>query len=1002
MFNIRSYRKKYISSVCLFSLLLGEYSIFSSPSFSLSPPSRFEPPALLQYDQKKYTIVDNKNTGFIEAFQEDVAFVYLNCLIGQFLKDISRLSNYGVTDRGLQDKLTEIKNARLDKFIASLKENTGVDFTRFAIEKISLEGSVISLPYRRKDNGNMQILRYWITNGDTQEFPDKISMPSGIKDLNITLEDPAEDKSFSVSRTSSADTIVDKEAVIVNVMERAILNSFYRSYYKKYNRISREAKSHFETRNWQAADKAMKDRHNIYHHCLEALIEQLRKIAGEKITDLTLWDKMRGVYLYETKERYEAQDLAMIYFYSVMRIIFAEAALPVEYPDDRLKLGRRRGTIAYFTYSGEISADAEFVSKILGSYNLRSKFRNKRADAIKAAFIINDALRLRYDTVQIRTVKVLRPMLFRNKHAYIFGKIALGGEKTKEAPFVITLSHPSEGIEIDAVLMDKDDINGLITSTRSNLMGDLQNYREIFGFLNSMVTSKPKPSLYKAFGFDHAAKVELMRELRRFLKINKKKFFEAEGTRGRAMKVFTAKSFPFVFKVILDDSAKDTFKGPEHVISQYRKVRETDRIGRMLDYMALHNVMFDRSSFEDGLLEDIVKECGNTVRLEKDKVIFKHIFVQGRTTPLDVYLSDPLIPEEQKRRAMVDFGRCIKELAMGGTFVADLLRKNYGIGKSGKVLLYDYDDVGDISDFNFREIPPARDYNEEMLPIEERVSVAPGDEFPEEYKNALVPVQYKKVFDLHHQDIYTVEFWQQAQRETKSGDYFESMSYPNDARIEDYKAAREKRLDDKIVGRGRILAEDFINKFVDFASAANNKGEAVVLGLDTTWIPGGSGSFPLTNELSRIPEYLQKRGLNNVYFVRGEGDCVATAILKIKETDGRVRFSNIIVLGNMPIINSEEFSNLKGDTAEDSALLIGINPIDFKYISSVPILEMYLLAIALNSGTDPSQLDQDHIVIDADSKHRPRIYVFTPIKPYNVEQFRTIYDLQIKIIKTLA
>jgi len=201
--------------------------------------------------------------------------------------------------------------------------------------------------------------------------------------------------------------------------------------------------------------------------------------------------------------------------------------------------------------------------------------------------------------------------------------------------------------------------------------------------------------------------------------------------------------------------------------------------------------------------------------------------------------------------------------------------------------------------------------------------------------------------------------------------------------------------------RERNIAVDFRDTIIRRANEAKAEGQFIILGLDESWIPDMSGPQAVISELERLPENLKQLGLDNVLFIRGRGDEVARKIHRRRE-DTRTNFSNIIILGDRSIVGNDEFTRFKGSTSEDSALLIGIDPKHLSFTSGIRILEMYLLAIRLNSGKAHSELDTTFIKISVDPKGRVRSFIFTPIEPYDVEQFRKVNDIQIREIDRKA
>src|SRR6185436_7491289 len=90
------------------------------------------------------------------------------------------------------------------------------------------------------------------------------------------------------------------------------------------------------------------------------------------------------------------------------------------------------------------------------------------------------------------------------------------------------------------------------------------------------------------------------------------------------------------------------------------------------------------------------------------------------------------------RAAVLDFGCAIKELAASNIFTGDMLTKNFGVSRHGRVICYDYDELTLLLDCNFRRVPPPADDNDEIS-AEPYYSVGEHDVFPETFRPFLVP-----------------------------------------------------------------------------------------------------------------------------------------------------------------------------------------------------------------------------------------------------------------------
>ncbi|MDD5439549.1 MAG: hypothetical protein PHS37_05120 [Candidatus Omnitrophica bacterium] len=212
---------------------------------------------------------------------------------------------------------------------------------------------------------------------------------------------------------------------------------------------------------------------------------------------------------------------------------------------------------------------------------------------------------------------------------------------------------------------------------------------------------------------------------------------------------------------------------------------------------------------------------------------------------------------------------------------------------------------------------------------------------------------------------------------------------------------------DKMKVRETGIVADLWDTVVLAAEKAKENGQKIILALDDSWVPktGESGAInmQMLTMLHDLPDKLRRRGVNNVVFVRGHGEEVIGKI--IDEQPAGTPFSNIIVLGDRAITENNvlnRFMGLRGETAGDQAFLIGIDPENLSDTTGRQILEMYLLALRLRDGTEPASLDQTFIRIDKDTGGRAHVFLFTPVKAYNLDEFRDSIKLYRDEIGTKA
>jgi isocitrate dehydrogenase kinase/phosphatase len=277
-------------------------------------------------------------------------------------------------------------------------------------------------------------------------------------------------------------------------------------------------------------------------------------------------------------------------------------------------------------------------------------------------------------------------------------------------------------------------------------------------FLRSLMPKKPRSEIYSALGLHKQGKNLFYRDFMYHLRHSSDRFRIAPGIKGMVMLVFDLPSFPFVFKVIKDffPPQKDTTR--EIIQSKYLLVKTHDRVGRMADTLEYSNVAFPRQRFEPELVEELRQFCGSLLEEDGDALVIRHVYIERRMIPLNIYLHDA--DQRQIEAAVVEYGNAIKDLVAANIFPGDMLWKNFGVTRQGKVVFYDYDEIEYLTDCNFRKVPEPRNEEEEMSG-EVWYSVGPKDVFPETFGPFLLGNPgVRAVFMKYHADLLDPAFWQ--------------------------------------------------------------------------------------------------------------------------------------------------------------------------------------------------------------------------------------------------
>ncbi len=410
------------------------------------------------------------------------------------------------------------------------------------------------------------------------------------------------------------------------------------------------------------------------------------------------------------------------------------------------------------------------VAAVLRELPFHARFADLDGDARRAADRITTDLGR--DTTVIALELIAAPF-YRNKGAYLVGRLCL---RDGTVPLVLALVHGDEGVRIDAVLTTADEVSIVFSFTRSYFHVELESPRPMVAFLRTLMPRKPVDELYTSLGYHKHGKTELVRAMLRHMERSEDGHFTvAAGDKGLVMAVFALPSLNVVFKII-----KDRFGAPkqttrQQVMDKYRLVFERDRVGRLADAQDFEGLEFDRDRFDPAVLTELEAECAGSIEYVDDRVRLRHLYTERLVTPLNLFLRQA--DRDASVRAVLDYGQCIKDLAAANIFTGDMLLKNFGVTRHGRVIFYDYDELCLLTECNFRSVPVAR-HEEDEFSAEPWFAVGERDVFPEEFGSFMaLPGELGKAFRSVHADLLTVEYWRAMQRAAQAGEVVDIFPY---------------------------------------------------------------------------------------------------------------------------------------------------------------------------------------------------------------------------------
>jgi isocitrate dehydrogenase kinase/phosphatase len=581
-------------------------------------------------------------------------------------------------------------------------------------------------------------------------------------------------------------------------MARALLDGFNR-HYRLFRAESQRAQHRFETADWHGQQRAQRERIEFYDLRVKEAVSRLEKEFKAGDQAMEIWQQVKLHYIGLLIDHHQP-ELAETFFNSVTTkilhrtyfqndFIFVRPAVSTEFIENDEPAAQP----TYRAYYPTVQSLGDDIIHAIENFRLLTPFEDLPRDA---GYLL-EAFQSKLRAARVRTnfqIQVLSNLFFRNKGAYIIGKIING---FNEVPFALPILHTKEGgkLVIDAALFGEDDLLMLFSFARAYFLVDMEIPSAYVQFLHSLMPRKPRAEIYNALGLAKQGKTLFYRDFLYHLRHSSDSFRISQGIKGMVMLVFDLPSFPYVFKIIKDfyPPPKDTTR--EQIKGKYWLVKQHDRVGRMADTLEYSEVAFPRIRFEEELIEEIKKFAPSQLEISdrdgdgQEEVIIKHLYIERRMIPLNIYLQEALDLKDdpkaqaQIERVVVEYGNAIKDLVRANIFPGDMLWKNFGVTRHGKVVFYDYDEIEYITDCHFRHVPQPRNEEDEMSG-EVWYSVAKNDVFPETFAPFLLGNDVvRKVFMQHHADLLDTAFWQNHKDRIKAGHVHDVFPYEREKRF---------------------------------------------------------------------------------------------------------------------------------------------------------------------------------------------------------------------------
>jgi len=555
---------------------------------------------------------------------------------------------------------------------------------------------------------------------------------------------------------------------VVSEIARIILSGFNK-HFEIFLTTTREARENFICGEWMASRRAAIRRISLYDTRVRETIAKLRRRSDTGTLDPELWQEIKFHYM-GLLYRHRQPELAETFYNSVFVGLFERHYYNNDFIFVRPSVSTERldsDDPVYCCYYPIRKGWRVELTRILEDARLGLPFGDLRQDVRNITADMRRHVSLPRHLAQHFQIQMLRPVFYRNRTAYLVGRVINGPDRY---PFVLRVRRSEAGTAyVENLISERNEVASLFTSARAYFLVATEVPSAVIRFLLNFLPEKSAADLYTQIGFHKQGKAEFYRDFLDHLKRSSDTIDTAPGSKGMVMLVFTLPSYPYVFKVIRDRfrPPKDTTR--QKVIDCYHMVKQHDRVGRMSDAWEFSYTAFPLDRFTDELLEELQTEATSQITIEGDRLVIKHLFIERRLEPLNLYLEHATVDEA--RHALKEYGAAILDIAEAGIFPGDLLPKNFGITRYGRVIFYDYDEIVPLLECNFRHIPAPR-YPEDEFAAEPWYSVGVHDIFPEEFADFLIadPVQ-RKLLEQLHPGLFQADYWKGIQNCIAAGRY---------------------------------------------------------------------------------------------------------------------------------------------------------------------------------------------------------------------------------------
>ncbi len=313
----------------------------------------------------------------------------------------------------------------------------------------------------------------------------------------------------------------------------------FRAYNEEFGRLTRRAAEHFLSGDgatgsatpWHASSSTSSASHRLCARCAlhpSATQDPQAAAASE------FWAAATAAYG-AMIERIPDSDFYRTFYNSVTRDLFGTVGVnpSVEFCDTHS--GRASGSVPIRVYPAAGSLQSA-VSDVLADLPFAKALAAPELAVRRVTAELGRHFETRPPSAAPESIEMIEPLFYRAGEAFLVGRLIGDSAVT---PLIIAFRHGADGIQVESVLLSRNDISSQFGYANSYFHVDLPVVGAAVTLLRSFMPRKPVDELYTVLGRAKQGKTERYFALRRHLDSSIDAFVHAPGERGLVMIVFT-------------------------------------------------------------------------------------------------------------------------------------------------------------------------------------------------------------------------------------------------------------------------------------------------------------------------------------------------------------------------------------------------------------------------------------------------------------------------------